>query len=153
MEKVVANVKRIQMTENETFSSVMIVLNKEFAGITAKRDDNGKIIADEFVEAQIDYINFPPSVLTAVLCDKNEDVALLRSISENRFRQAEFGAILTGATLTIQREHHAAGETFTQNGEEVVAERDLFTTEITKVELSDRAKVLVNRMIDAKLGL
>lgn len=147
------SIKMVRVTKTEKFSSVELVFNESFDGLVAKRDQRGNIIEGEFVAAQIDSLNFPPSVLTGILCSLNTDVGLLRSVSPKSFDQAEFGAILFGAKLNVERTFVEKDHTFKVDGENVVAQRNLYTTEIVGVELSDKAKLLIEKMTMSRLGL
>lgn len=147
------SVKSVRVFESEKFSTVEIKFNETFDGFVAKRDELGRVLEGEFVETQIDTLNFPPSVLTGILTSLNDEVGLLRSVSEKRFGQAEFGAILFGAKISVDRKRVAKNETFKSGDEDIVAERDLYTTELVKLELSEKAKLLIDKMTMTRLGL
>ena len=86
-------------------------------------------------EADVDTISIGRSALTRQLCDCNDDIALFRATREKAFGQREFGIILFGAKLTINREFKAAGEEV--NGRAL--ERDCYLTSIVGVTLSERS--------------
>lgn len=153
MEKISAKVKMVQYHSTQDFSNVRVTLDKEFKAIVAKRDDEGNRIDGEWTEDTVNYLDFAPSQLTAILVDRNEEIAFLRSVCEKPFGQAEFAAVLFGSTIEFTRELVAAGQPIPRSTTGRVAERDCYSTDVKKVELSDKAKAIVDRMTMAKLGL
>ena len=61
----------------------------------------------------------------------------------------EFGLLLSGATLTIERELHAEGEVYGQDedGTDLTYSRDCYTTEITDVKLSARSQSILDKAL------
>jgi hypothetical protein len=98
-------------------------------------DDNGVV---DFVEDKVSSISVGRSAFTAQLCDCNDDIAMYRGCIDHAFGQKEFGLLLTGAALTIERERHTAGEVYGQdeNGADLAYTRDCYTTEVVGVKLS-----------------
>ena len=125
----VITIKGVKVFENEEFANVSLTLDKPIKGFRLNRDTNA------MEEADVDTISLSRSALTRQLCDCNDDIALFRAIRDRAFGQREFGIILFGAKLTINRELKAAGEEV--NGKAL--ERDCYITSIVGVTLSDKA--------------
>lgn len=134
METIKATVKSIRVFTNEDTSNVNIIFDKTFKGFA--KQQNGT-----FAEVETNEIGFYRSALTAQLCDVNDDIALLRAMSEHSFGQREFGAILFGAKLEFTRELKVAGEEV--NGK--VLDRDKYFTKITGVTLTPRAIAAIDK--------
>lgn len=132
MEKIIVTVKGVRVFVNEFSSSVQLTLAEPIKGF--KQDDDGN-----FVEEDVKQISLPRSKFTAQLCEASDDIAMYRATLDHALGQKEFGVILFNAKLQLQRERKAAGEVYTINGEEQVAERDCYLTDVTGVQLSDRA--------------
>ena len=125
----IVTIKRVKMFENEEFASVSLTITQTIKGFRFNDDTN------TMEEADVNTIGFSRSALTRQLCDCNDDIALYRATREKAFGQREFGIILFGAKLTINRELKAAGEEV--NGKAL--ERDCYITSIVGVTLSERA--------------
>ena len=125
----IITIKGIKVFENEEFANVSLTLDKPIKGFSLNHYTN------TMEEADVEAISIGRSALTRQLCDCNDDIALYRATREKAFGQREFGIILFGAKLTINREFKAAGEEV--NGR--VLERDCYYTSIVGVTLSERA--------------
>ena len=125
----IITIKSVKVFENEEFANVSLTTTQTVKGFRLNHDTN------TMEEADIDTISISRSALTRQLCDCNDDIALFRATRERAFGQREFGIILFGAKLTINREFKAAGEEV--NGKAL--ERDCYITSITGVTLSERA--------------
>ena len=125
----VITIKSVKVFENEEFANVSLTLDKPIKGFRLNRDTNA------MEEADVDTISISRSALTRQLCDCNDDIALYRATCDRAFNQRQFGIILFGAKLTINRELKAAGEEV--NGKAL--ERDCYLTSIVGVTLSDKA--------------
>ena len=125
----VITIKSVKVFENEEFANVSLTMTQTVKGFRLNHDTN------TMEEADVDTINISRSALTRQLCDCNDDIALFRATRERAFGQREFGIILFGVKLTINRELKAAGEEV--NGKAL--ERDCYITSITGVTLSERA--------------
>lgn len=141
----VVTIKSVKVFETEDFANVNINIDKTVKGFAYDRDAKGKAIEGTLHETDVDTISFSRSTLTRQLCDLNDDVALYRATRDRAFGQKEFGIILFGAKLTINRELKAAGEEV--NGKAL--ERDCYITTIVGVSLSERAV----RQLDAACSL
>lgn len=125
----VITIKSVKVYENEEFANVSLTITEPIKGFRLNHDTN------TMEEADVDAISISRSALTRQLCDCNDDIALYRATRERAFGQREFGIILFGAKLTINRELKAAGEEV--NGKAL--ERDCYITSIVSVTLSERA--------------
>jgi hypothetical protein len=145
MAQVIINLKRIQVFESESGSNVNLVFNEQIDGF--KRAVTDGVV--EYVEDKVNTISIGRSALTAQLCDANDDIAMYRACIDHAFGQKEFGLILTGAVLTIERERHAAGEVYGQDddGTDLAYQRDCYTTEVTDVKLSARSQSILDNAL------
>jgi hypothetical protein len=146
MAQFVINLKRVQVFESENGSNVNLVFNENIDGFVRKVGENGAI---DFVEDKVSTISVGRSALTAQLCDCNEDIAMYRACIDHAFGQKEFGLILTGAALTIERERHAAGEVYGQadDGTDLAYSRDCYTTTVTGCKLSARSQSILDNAL------
>ena len=135
----VVTIKNVKVFENEEFANVSLTMTQTIKGHRLNRDTNA------IEEADVDTISIGRSALTRQLCDCNDNIAIFRATRDKAFGQREFGIILFGAKLTINRELKAAGEEV--NGK--VLERDSYITSIVGVTLSERA----TRALDAACQL
>lgn len=125
----VITIKSVKVFENEEFANVSLTFTSTIKGFRLNHDTN------DMEEADVDTISISRSALTRQLCDCNDDIALFRATRDKAFGQREFGIILFGAKLTINRELKTAGEEVNDH----VLERDCYITTIVGVTLSERA--------------
>lgn len=146
MAQVIVNLKRVQVYENENGCNVNLVFNESIDGFIRKVDDNGAV---DFVEDKVNSISVGRSALTAQLCDCNDDIAMYRGCIDHSFGQKEFGLLLTGAALTIERERHVAGEVYGQdeNGVDIAYTRDCYTSTIIGCKLSARSQTILDNAL------
>ena len=146
MAQVIINLKRIQVFESENGSNVNLVFNEQIDGFVRKVDDNGVV---DFVEDKVSSISVGRSAFTAQLCDCNDDIAMYRGCIDHAFGQKEFGLLLTGAALTIERERHTAGEVYGQdeNGADLAYSRDCYTTTVVGCKLSARSQTILDNAL------
>lgn len=130
-----AKVTNVSVIANENSANVQLTLNAEFDGF--------KIVNGVATTAKVNTISFPRSVIIAQLCECNDDIALYRAMCDRSFGQKEFGGILFGATITVERILHAAGEVVN----DYVFQRDCYSTQITSVHLSTKATTLLDKAI------
>jgi hypothetical protein len=135
MAQVIVNLKRVQVFESENGSNVNLVFNEQIDGFERKVDANGAI---DFAEAKVSTVSIGRSALTAQLCECCDDIAAYRGSIDHAFGQKEFGILLRGAALTLERTLHTAGEVYGQdeNGADLAYARDCYTTEVVGVKLS-----------------
>lgn len=127
--KLIVTIKSVKLFENEEFANVSLTLDKAIKGFRLNHETNS------MEDANIDAISLSRSALTRQLCDCNDDIALYRATCDKAFNQRQFGILLFGAKLTINRERKAVGEEV--NGKAL--ERDCYITSIVGVTLSERA--------------
>ena len=146
MAQVIINLKRVQVFESENGSNVNLVFNEQIDGFVRKVDDNGVV---DFVEDKVSSISVGRSAFTAQLCDCNDDIAMYRGCIDHAFGQKEFGLLLTGAALTIERERHTAGEVYGQdeNGADLAYSRDCYTTTVVGCKLSARSQNILDNAL------
>ena len=139
MAQVIVNLTRVQVFESENGSNVNLVFNEAIKGFQRNVDANGTV---EYVEGDVNYVSMGLSKLTAQLCECNDMIGDYRCAIDHQFGQKEFGLILRGAILTLEREFHSAGEVSGQNedGTDVCYQRDCYTTEVVDVKLSKKAE-------------
>lgn len=135
----VVTIKNIKVFENEEFANVSLTMTETIKGFRRNPDTNA------IEEADVDTISIGRSALTRQLCDCNDNIAVFRATRDKAFGQREFGIILFGAKLTINREFKGVGEEV--NGH--VLERESYITSIVGVTLSERA----TRALDAACQL
>ena len=99
----------------------------------------------EFAEAKVSTVSIGRSALTAQLCEVCDDIAAYRGSIDHAFGQKEFGILLRGAALTLDRTLHTAGEVYGQdeNGADLAYQRDCYTTEVVGIKLSEKAQDLM----------
>lgn len=132
METIVVTIKGVKVFVDENSASVQLTLDKAIKGFA--RDDE-----DNFAETDVKTISMHRSKLTAQLCEASDDIAMYRATLDHSFGTKDFGVILFNAKLTLNRQRIAAGEMIGEGDNAVAAERDCYLTDVTKVELSDRA--------------
>lgn len=135
MAQIIVNLKRVQVFESENGSNVNLVFNESIKGFQRNVDANGAV---DYVEGDVDYVSIGRSALIAQLCECSEDIAAYRGSIDHTFGQKEFGIILRGAVLTLERTLHSAGEVYGQaeDGTDLAYQRDCYTTEVTDIKLS-----------------
>lgn len=135
MAQVIVNLKRVQVFESENGSNVNLVFNESIKGFKREIDANGAVT---FEEGDVNTISVGRSALIAQLCEADDMIAAYRGCIDHTFGQKEFGIILRGAALTLERTLHTAGEVYGQaeDGTDLAYQRDCYTTEVTDVKLS-----------------
>ena len=135
MAQVIINLKRVQVFESENGCNINLIFNEQIDGFERVVDANGAI---DFVEAKVSSVSIGRSALTAQLCDVCDYIAAYRGSIDHAFGQKEFGILLRGAALTLERSLHNAGEVYGQdeNGTDLAYQRDCYTTEVVGVKLS-----------------
>lgn len=148
MAQVIVNLKRVQVFESENGSNVNLVFNESIKGFERVVDTNGAV---DYVEGDVNHVSIGRSALTAQLCECCDDIAMYRGCIDHAFAQKEFGLLLTGAALTLERTLHSAGEVYGQDdaGTDLAYQRDCYTTEVVDVKLSQRSQ----KILDAALTL
>lgn len=132
METIDVVVKGVKVVVNDKRAKVYITTDKEFKGF--------KQVDGVTVDADVNYFSSARYPLIQVLSNLNEDIAMFKCMFDGEFCQKEFGGLLFGAKLTITRELKAAGEIV----DDEPLERDAYITRITKIELSERSRRLID---------
>lgn len=147
MAQVIINLKRVQVFESENGCNVNLVFNEQIDGFQKVVDENGLV---DFTETKVNTISVGRSALTAQLCECSDDIAMYRGCIDHAFGQKEFGLLLTGAALTIERERHSAGEVYGQDdeGTDLAYQRDCYTTTIVGVKLSARSQQILDKALE-----
>ena len=135
MAQVIVNLKRVQVFESENGSNVSLVFNESIKGFQRNVDGNGVVT---FEEGEVNAVSIGRSALIAQLCEADDMISAYRGCIDHTFGQKEFGIILRGAVLTLERTLHTAGEVYGQaeDGTDLAYQRDCYTTEVTDVKLS-----------------
>ena len=132
METIVVTVKGVKVFVDEKSASVQFTFDKAIKGFIRNADGT-------YTEGDVKTISIHRSKLTAQLCEASDDIAMYRATLDHAFGQKEFGVILFNAQLTLNRQRVPAGEVIGEDDDAIVAERDCYLTDVTKVKLSDRA--------------
>lgn len=133
-EKLNLTVNAVTVFDNDGKASVRLTFDESIKGYKA----NGL----DFVESEVNYVDFARPALTKQLCGLNDLIADYRACRTEAFGQKEWAIILRGAKLTVVRHHHAAGELTGRqdaNGVDVAYQRDCYTSDIVGVKLTDAA--------------
>lgn len=118
---------------------------------------------DQYIEAQVDYIDFVPRVLIAQCINQIDGLDLmytkkkeqgLRNDNAAGFGAAELQVLLRGAKLDIERTKFVAGSEYTDKDDNVqVHENAGYNTNIIKIKVSDRVQTKLDDMIDKVFDL
>ena len=133
METYSLKVKNIRLYTDETVSKVTITFEGQIPGII--RTESG-----EFIHGNVDHISMSRSAFTAQVCDANSDIALFRACCERPFTQKELAILFLGSTMKFNAAPVVAGEVIN----DMAAEHDFYTTDITDVKLTTRAEDQLN---------
>lgn len=156
MEKVVAKVTSVQVMKDRNgkpLFNVKLVLDKEFKAFVQKRDDEGNLIPEQFEEKMVNYISVNQFQLAEQIITNDADIAMFAAIVGDRFEQAQFGASMQGADITIERELVAKDSTYQDYlGNDVVADRDKYFVKKVIVKPSQMNKMLMEKTMMARLG-
>ena len=117
---------------------------------------------DEYLESEVDYIDFVPSYLKAcviahipgadILATKKTETALKNGES-NGFGAAELQVLLRNAQMVVERTKYAAGDEYVVNDEVLQHQHDGYNTEIIGIEASEKVATKLDALADAILGL
>lgn len=156
MATVEAKVQNIRVYSNGDNIRYRVTLDTPFDAIT--RDMNG-----DYIEAQVDYINFVPRVLIAQCLSIIEGLDLmytkkkeqgLRNDGQGGFGAAELQVVLRGAKVTLERTKFAAGEEYTDaDGIVQTHEHEGYNTKITDIKVTERIQAKLDALIDKMFDL
>lgn len=119
---------------------------------------------NEYVDGQVDYIDFVPSVLIAQAINFVDGLAYIygkkkeqgmRNGNDSGFTAADLTLIVSGATFKLERTRFEVGEEYSDANGEIIGTHDNagYRTEIVDITLTDKAQARVDRVLDAALGL
>lgn len=119
---------------------------------------------NEYVDGQVDYIDFVPSVLIAQAINLVDGLAYIygkkkeqgmRNGNDAGFTAADLTLIVSGATFKLERTRFEAGEEYSDVNGEIIGTHDNagYRTEIADITLTDKAQARIDRVLDAALGL
>lgn len=117
----------------------------------------------EYIETQVSYLDFAPSVLIAqvincvpgvdVLYTKKKESAI-RNGNQNGFGAAELQVVLRDATITVDRTKFEAGTEYEMSdGTTGIHEHAGYSTSITEIKVSDKVQEKLNEIADKLLSL
>lgn len=118
---------------------------------------------DDYVEGQVDYIDFVPRHIIAVVLNSvpGTDIIYaqakeqgLRNDNSSGFGAAQLSIILRDAKMVLEREKFEAGSEYTDaDGVVCTHEHDGYNTEISSITVTDRVRDKLERLMDKMIGL
>ena len=125
------------------------VLDRPIAGIRVNRETG------EYEETNVDYIDFVPRVIIAQVIEQDSIVGTLfnkkkeqglRGGNNAGFGVAELSMLLDGATVTIERVRHNAGDEYeTSDGGIGVYEHVGYSTQIVDIKFTDDVNAMLKQ--------
>ena len=132
-------------------------------GFDTKFDAFVKNANDEYIEGQVDYIDFVPRHIIAVVFNNvpGTDIiytqakeAGLRSGNGTGFGAAQLSIILRDAKITMERTKFEAGSEYTDaDGVVNTHEHAGYNTDIINIVVSERVQDKLDRLMDKMIGL
>lgn len=127
----------------------------------------GAIVKDadgEYVDGQVDYIDFVPSVLIAQCIQHIEGLAFiygnnkeqgLRNGNDAGFTAAHLTLIIAGATFKLERDKFAEGDEYADANGIIIGTHDHagYNTNIVDVTLTEKAQARIDKVLDKALGI
>lgn len=149
-----SGVKSVQVYSNGD-SSMRYRVTLDVAIEAMKKDYD----TDEYVLAEVDYIDFVPRVLIAQCINLVDGLDLmytkkkensLKNDNASGFGAAELQVILRGAKLDIKRTKFEVGSEYTDaKGDVHTHENAGFNTDIVKIKVSERVQTKLDQLIDS----
>lgn len=156
MATVSAKVQNIRVYSNGDSIRYRVTFDNVFDAITRNTDG-------EYVESQVDYIDFIPRVLIAQCLSIIEGLDLmytkkkeqgLRNDGQGGFGAAELQVVLRGAKITMERTKFEAGSEYTDaDGVVQTHEHTGYNTSITDVVVTERIQIKLDALIDKMFDL
>lgn len=151
-----AKVKNVRVYSNGDAIRYRVTFDQPFDAIARNADG-------EYIETQVDYIDFVPRVLIAQCLSTIEGIDFiytkkkekgLRNDGQDGFGAAELQIVLRDAKVTMERTKFEAGAEYV-DGDGVVQthEHAGYNTSITDVVVTERIQAKLDRAIDEALGL
>lgn len=151
-----AKVMNVRVYSNNDSIRYRVQFDQSFDAIVRNADG-------EYVEAQVDYIDFIPRVLIAQCLNVIEGLDLiytkkkeqgLRNDSTGGFGAAELQVILRGAKITMERNEFEAGSEYSDaDGVVQTHEHSGYNTSITDVVVTERIQAKLDALIDKMFDL
>lgn len=151
-----AKVQNIRVYSNGDSIRYRITFDQSFDAIIRNADD-------EYVETQVDYIDFIPRVLIAQCLNIIEGLDLmytkkkeqgLRNDGNGGFGAAELQVVLRGAKITMERNKFEAGSEYADaDGVAQTHEHTGYNTTITDIVVTERIQSKLDTLIDKMFDL
>lgn len=134
----------IRTTTNGTY--YRLTLDKTFPAYVIRNS--------EFVETEVDYLDFTPTTLLAIVEAHVDNFDYLKSkivdkanaVSQNPQYYELVRSILVGATITVDRTPFAAGEEYVdENGETAVHERDGYRKQVNDIAITAEIAAIITK--------
>jgi hypothetical protein len=120
--------------------------------------------AGEYVDGQVDYIDFVPSVLIAQCIQHIEGLAFiygnskeqgLRNGNDAGFTAAHLTLIVAGATFELERDKFAEGDEYADTNGDIIGTHGHagYDTKIVGITLTEKAQARVDKVLDKALGI
>lgn len=148
------NTKVVSIRVYSTDDSIKyrVVFDQTFIGMVKDKETR------EFVEREINYVDFVPRVIIAQCLDAVDGLALLytkkkeqglRTDRQTGFGAAELQVVLRDAKITLEREKFEIGDEYTDS-DGVVRQRDHagYSTDISEVVVTEKVQQKLDAMID-----
>lgn len=156
MATVNAKVQNIRVYSNGDSIRYRVTFDQEFTAIVRNADG-------DYVESEVDYIDFVPRVLIAqcLSCVEGLDILYtkkkeqgLRNDASSGFGAAELQVVLRGAKITLERTKFEAGSEYADaDGVVQTHEHSGYQTTITNIVVSDKIQARLDALADSILGL
>lgn len=151
MATIIANVRNIRVYSNGENIRYRVTFEQSFDAIARNE-------AGEYVETQVDYIDFVPRVLIAQILNIVEGLDLvytkkkeqgLRNDGQSAFGAAELQVVLRGAKVTMERNRFEAGDEYADSdGVVQTHEHAGYNTSITDVVVTERVQARLDALVD-----
>lgn len=150
-------VKSIRVYQADDTVRYRVQLDKAIIGIQCD------VMTNQYIETDVDYIDFVPRVLIAQCLEKipGLDVVYtkkkeegLRNGNASGFGAAELQVVLRDAVMKLQRTKFVAGEEYTTaNAEVKTHDHDGYNTAIADVVLSPRMQSVLDKVVENMFNL
>lgn len=155
MATVMTTIKNVLVYSNGDAIRYRVSFADAFDGIS-KNDDG------EYAEAKVNYIDFVPRHIIALVLENVSGADLLYTEAKERalrngeqggFGAAQLQVLLRGAKITLEREKFVAGDEYVANdGETCTHEHDGYNTSVTSIEVTERIQSKLDMLADKILG-
>lgn len=156
MATIEAKVLNIRVYSNGDSIRYRVTFDQQFSAIVRNADG-------DYVESQVDYIDFIPRVLIAQCLSIIEGLDLmytkkkeqgLRNDGQGGFGAAELQVVLRNAKITLERTKFTAGEEYADaDGVAQTHEHDGYNTKVTDIKVTERIQAKLDALIDKMFDL